>query len=142
MMKESELLQYVHKTTQMGRDGIQAVLKYAKDEGFQRALEDQKTEYEKLHSASARMLLERGEDPKGINPMAKASAQMMTAVQAAADHSTSKLAEMMIQGNTMGMTKSLRHLRDYKGGDERVRDVAGKLLKTEEANIEQMKQFL
>ena len=83
MMKESELLQYVHKTTQMGRDGIQAVLKYAKDEGFQRALEDQKTEYEKLHSASARMLLERGEDPKGINPMAKASAQMMTAVQAA-----------------------------------------------------------
>ena len=48
----------------------------------------------------------------------------------------------MIQGNTMGMTKSLKHLHDYHGKDERVRDLANKLLKTEEANIQQMKKFL
>ena len=53
-----------------------------------------------------------------------------------------KIAEMMIQGNTMGMTKSLKHLHDYHGKDERVRDLANKLLKTEEANIQQMKKFL
>lgn len=49
---------------------------------------------------------------------------------------------MMIQGNTMGMTQSLRNLNDYPGKDERVRDLASKLLRTEEANIEQMKKFL
>ena len=73
--------------------------------------------------------------------MVKASSEMMSAMKTMADHSTSKIAEMMIQGNTMGMTKSLKHLHDYHGKDERVRDLANKL-KTEEANIQQMKKFL
>ena len=30
---------------------------------------------------------------------------------------------MMIQGNTMGMTKSLKHLHDYHGKDGQVRDL-------------------
>ncbi|MFQ9917147.1 MAG: hypothetical protein ACLRWQ_12935 [Flavonifractor plautii] len=59
-----------------------------------------------------------------------------------ADHSSLQdRGEMMIQGNTMGMTKSLKHLHDYHGKDERVRDLANKLLKTEEANIQQMKKL-
>lgn len=64
--------------------------------------------------------------------MVKASSEMMmSAMKTMADHSTSKIAEMMIQGNTMGMgmTKSLKHLHDYHGKDERVRDLASKLLK-------------
>ena len=141
-MKETELLQYVHKTTEMGRDGIQTVLKYAEDETFHQALEQQKTEYDKLNGACARMLQERGEDPKGVNPVARASTQVMAAMQAMADHSTSKIAEMMVQGNTMGMVKSIQHLHDYHGQDRRVRELAETLLKTEEANIEQMKKFL
>ena len=142
MMQSNELLQYIYKTTEMGRDGIQSVLKYAEDERFHQALEQQLTEYEKLRGASAQMLLERGEAPQGNGAVSKVSSQVMTAMQAMTDHSTSKLAEMMIQGNTMGMTKSLKHLHDYHGKDERVRDLANKLLKTEEANIQQMKKFL
>ena len=49
---------------------------------------------------------------------------------------------MMIQGNTMGMTKSLRQMRTYASEDGRVKDLADKLLQTEEANIQQMKGFL
>ena len=124
MLTEAELLQYIYQTTEMGRDGIQSVLPHAEDETFHQALEQQLTEYEKL------------------NPMVKASSEMMSAMKTMADHSTSKIAEMMIQGNTMGMTKSLKHLHDYHGKDERVRDLANKLLKTEEANIQQMKKFL
>ena len=127
MLTEAELLQYIYQTTEMGRDGIQSVLPHAEDETFHQALEQ---------------LQERGQEPKGLNPMVKASSEMMSAMKTMADHSTSKIAEMMIQGNTMGMTKSLKHLHDYHGKDERVRDLANKLLKTEEANIQQMKKFL
>ena len=133
MLTEAELLQYIYQTTEMGRDGIQSVLPHAEDETFHQALEQQLT---------GKMLRERGQEPKGLNPMVKASSEMMSAMKTMADHSTSKIAEMMIQGNTMGMTKSLKHLHDYHGKDERVRDLANKLLKTEEANIQQMKKFL
>ena len=35
-----------------------------------------------------------------------------------------------------------KRINEYDGSDERVRDVANKLLKTEQANIDQMKKFL
>ena len=126
MLTEAELLQYIYQTTEMGRDGIQSVLPHAEDETFHQALEQQLTEYEKLYGATGKMLRERGQEPKGLNPMVKASSEMMSAMKTMADHSTSKIAEMMIQGNTMGMTKSLKHLHDYHGKDERVRDLANK----------------
>lgn len=51
-------------------------------------------------------------------------------------------AEMGIQDNTMGITKGTRHLNDYAGDDRRVRQLAEKLLRTEEANVAQMKPYL
>ena len=142
MLTESELLQSIHQSTNMGREGIQSVLNYAKDDRLRQALEQQLVEYEKLAGASGKMLLERDEKPKETNPVAKESSAAMSAMKLMADPSASKIAEMMIQGNTMGMTQSLRNLNDYPGKDERVRDLASKLLRTEEANIEQMKKFL
>ena len=142
MLTESELLQSIHQSTNMGREGIQSVLNYAKDDRLRQALEQQLVEYEKLAGASGKMLLERDEKPKETNPVAKASSAAMSAMKLMADPSASKIAEMMIQGNTMGMTQSLRNLNVYPGKDERVRDLASKLLRTEEANIEQMKKFL
>ena len=45
-------------------------------------------------------------------------------------------------GDTMGATKSTRHLGDYAGGNREIRNLAERLLHTEEANAAQMKQFL
>ena len=42
----------------------------------------------------------------------------------------------------MGVTKSLRTMRDCEVKDGEVRRLADKLLKTERANIEEMKRFL
>jgi ferritin-like protein len=136
------MLHHIHKSTEMGREGILSVLGSAKDAALRTALEQQLTEYEQMMGSSARLLEERGKTPKGVPAAAKLSARMTSAVKTWMDPSPSKIAEMMVQGNTMGMTKSLKHLHDYHGKDERVRDLANKLLKTEEANIQQMKKFL
>ena len=91
MLTEAELLKYIYQTTEMGRDGIQSVLPHAEDETFHQALEQQLTEYEKLYGATGKMLRERGQEPKGLNPMVKASSEMMSAMKTMADHSTSKI---------------------------------------------------
>ena len=41
MLTESELLQSIHQSTNMGREGIQSVLNYAKDDRLRQALEQQ-----------------------------------------------------------------------------------------------------
>ena len=89
-----------------------------------------------------RLLRSLGEEPRDPGLLAKVSAEVMSTFKTLADPSASNIAEMVIQGNTMGATKSTRHLGDYAGGNREIRNLAERLLHTEEANAAQMKQFL
>lgn len=142
MLSEAQLLDHIYQTAEMGGEGIRSVLKYAQDPKLIRALNSQLSEYQRLQDSAGSMLYARGEPPHGLGVMAKISSEAMSTVKALADPSATKIAEMMIQGSTMGVTKSLRTIRDCDLKDDGVRRLADKLLKTEQANIEEMKQFL
>ena len=142
MLSETQLLNHIYQTAEMGQEGILSVMKYVKEPKMLSALNAQMNEYRKLQDSAETMLRERGIEAKGISPMARVGSEMMSAMKTMADHSATKIAEMMIQGSTMGVTKSIRTIRDCNLKDERVRDLADKLLKTEQANIEEMKGFL
>lgn len=66
----------------------------------------------------------------------------MSFVKTAADDSPSKIAEMMINGSTMGVTKITKGISGYSGKNKNITSLADKLLKTEQNNIEEMKRFL
>ncbi len=142
LLSENQLLNHIYQTAEMGREGIQSVLKYTEEPKLTSALTSQLTEYERLQNAAGAMLHERGEPPKGLGPVAKASSEVMSTMKAMTDRSPANIAEMMIQGSTMGVTKSLRTIRDCDVKDGEVRRLADRLLKTEQANIEEMKRFL
>jgi beta-lactamase class D len=88
------------------------------------------------------MIKARGTQPEPLPLGSKMSLGMTRAMQRFSPPSTSKIAEMMISGNTKGVIKSIQHHRQYLGKDERVTDLSKKLLETEQSNIEQMKPFL
>ena len=142
MLSENQLLNHIYQTAEMGREGIQSVLKYADEPRLVSALTSQLDEYQRLQNDAGALLQSRGEPPKGLGPVAKASSEVMSTMKAMTDRSPANIAEMMIQGSTMGVTKSLRTIRDSGVKDGEVRRLADKLLKTEQANIEEMKQFL
>jgi uncharacterized protein (DUF305 family) len=54
----------------------------------------------------------------------------------------SKLAAMMIQGNTRGMIVVLKDLHQTREPDKQVEKLSQKLLETENSNITQMQGFL
>ena len=142
MSSENQLLGHIYQTAEMGREGIRSVLKYAREPKLVDALNSQYDEYGRLQNAAGSLLQARGEAPRGLSPVAKASSEVMSTVKAMTDRSPANIAEMMIQGSTMGVTKSLRTIRTCDVKDEGVRRLADKLLKTEQANIEEMKRFL
>lgn len=141
MIDSNEMLRYIYETSDMGCYGIQSIIADAKEGPFRDALQEQMTEYARLREEAGGRLRQRGIAPEGIGTVAKLSSRMMSGLKTMTDRSPSHIAEMMIEGNTMGMTKSIQHLHDYREEGE-VRDLAGQLLKTEENNILQMKQFL
>ena len=56
--------------------------------------------------------------------------------------SDSKIADMMILGNTRGMITSLKDIHRYDNQDQQVQILSQKLLDCETANIRQMESFL
>lgn len=141
-MQDIELLQYVHETAEMGIQGLKSLENQVRNEELRQALAQQTEEYRDISAAAGNLLRKLGEEPKEPSLMARVSSEVMSTVKTLADPSASNIAEMVIQGNTMGITKGTRHLNDYVGNDRQVRQLAEKLLRTEEANVVQMKQYL
>ena len=140
-LPEMELLQYIYKTADMGCEGIDAVEKHAEQKLLQE-LRRERNEYESVRSDADQMIRQAGDEPSGTGTMAKMGTEMMTAAEMMMDDSRSKIAEMMIQGTTMGIVKTIRHLRDYEGDDEQAKKLGQRLLDTQESNVEKMKAYL
>lgn len=141
-MKDNELLQFLYKTAEMGIQGLQDVKPQIEEDALRSAVERQMAEYVGIAKTSGDMLKRQGLDPKGPGLGARISSEVMSTAKTIADPSASNIAEMVIQGSTMGVTKCTKHLNDYSGNDRGVRSLAEKLIKTEQANIEQMKLWL
>ena len=67
---------------------------------------------------------------------------MMTRMKLTGHNADSKIADMMIQGNTKGMVKGLKDIHQFAQQDGPVCALSQKLLDTETANIRQMQNFL
>ena len=141
MLPENELLQYVYKTADMGVVGIESVMEYAADAKLKNVLSDQMAEYKKFCRKAESMLAKVGGEKKETNVFAKAATEATAVGKLMIDPSASKIAEMMIQGSSMGVSKTIKHLHEYTAKDE-ARSLCERLLSTQQANIEQMKPFL
>ncbi len=141
-MQDVELLQFVYKTAEMGAKSLDDLKPSVRDPRLREAVGRQTREYREISAAAASMLKSHGEKPKDPGLAAQLSAEFMTAARTLADSSASNIAQMVIQGNTMGVTKGTRHLNDYAGNDPKVRSLAEKLIQTEERNLNQMKKYL
>lgn len=144
MINDMTMLNFIRQNTQMGRQGIMDVLPKVENENssFTGALNQQMREYESIYAEADKMLGELGGQRENISTMSKISSQMMTTMKTMTDSSVSHIADMMIQGSSMGVTKIIQHQKDYDQSNPRISALADKLLRTEQKNIEELKKFL
>ena len=142
-MKDSnDILSSLLKTTQMGQVGIRSVEKAANGTQLKKALKSQLDEYNTIEQETYALAKERGWQLAELNPMARTMADMASRSKLMYNKNDSKIAEMMVQGNTRGVIKSLKNLHRYHQNDGQVTAMAQKLLDCENNNIKQMEGFL
>lgn len=142
MINDEQMLQFIMKNAEMGCRGINQVKHYSNSQEMTKALRSQNIEYGRLYHSAYNMLRKRGAEGSHVGSVQSAMTRMVAKRELSKDSTNSHIAEMMIQGNTMGVQKIARHIRQYNNSSESVSDLAYKLLATEQANIEQMKDFL
>lgn len=143
MMKNSkEILSSVVKTAQMGQTGIRSVLDTSMRPSLRKALESQLREYDSIETEAHTIASQRGWELKELDPGVRMMTDMMTRMKLHGRNTDSKIADMMIQGNTRGMVKGLKNLHQFPSSDSQVQMVSQKLLDCETANIRQMQGYL
>jgi len=142
MKTGKEVLSSALKTTQMGQIGIRSVLDTTMKPQLRQALEDQLKEYDSIETEAHTIAFQRGWEVPELDPAVRFMADRVTRMKLMGRGSDSRIAAMMIQGNTRGMIKGLKNVHHMKQPDQRVETLTQKLLDCETANIRQMQQFL
>lgn len=108
-MKDSkDILSSLLKTTQMGQIGIRSVTGAANSAGLKKALNDQKKEYDAIEKEAYDLAAQRHWQLNELNLAVRSMADMMSRSKLMYGKCDSKIAAMMVQGNTRGVIKGLK----------------------------------
>lgn len=142
--REAEMLDKIYKNMKMGSDSMVNLMPKVEDAEFKKLMTAQLDGYEKFASQARERLIEVGGEPKEENIMTKMWASVGMKMNTMIDSTSSHLAEMIVEGSTMGMTDTIKVLREYENTDvsESAMKLAKDIIKFEEKNIEIMKKHL
>ena len=138
--KNEELLNEVYKNTIMGRDSIINLLDKVSDNGLRSEMTDELSFYRSFEKEASVKLGERGINQKELQMTAKMCAKMVMVMNTMLDTTTSHLAEMMINGATMGIIDLEKKLND--GSDGEAERLARDVLRFEKETAERLSTFL
>ena len=139
-----EFLDSLYKNVKMGADSIIDLMPKVKDNGMREEMTAELERYEKFAKGIRDILFKAGDEPKEESFMAKAMTKMGIEMNTMMDSTTSHIADMMIQGATMGVTDTTKLIREYENTacSEEALALARETVKYEEESIERLKKFL
>ena len=142
MKTDHEILTSLLHTVQMGQIGIRSVMDRAKDPALQKELRSQLATYDAIEKQTLRLAVSRGWQLSNLNPALGKMSEMMSRVRLMGSDADSKIAGMLIQGNTRGMILGTKNLHKSEQTDPQVKALADQLLDQEHTHIQKSRQFL
>lgn len=141
-MKEIEILKEVNKNSKVGIDGVNFILEKALDDEFKQMLYSQKSEYQNIYDRSKNLLLQYGEMTEDTPPLQKAMSWMGIQMSTLTNTTDSKLAEILIQGNDMGIIKGTKLLNSTPFKQDSIRNILNDFVGLQQDNINELKKYL
>ncbi len=142
MIKSKELLDSINTTVQMGQIGIRSVLDTSVSTPLRMALRSQLREYDMIETQAQQLASARGWELRNVNPAIRKMANLTTKLRLSQGNAETKIASMMIRGNTRGMIIGYKDLHRCARPDSQILDISQKLIDCEAENIRQMQGFL
>ena len=142
MKKNQQFLSALLKTVQTGQVEIRSVLSSSMRSALRSTLEMQLREYDSMETEAFAIALQRGWELPELDPGRRFLKNRLTRMKLGRGRSDSRIADILIQGNTRGMIRGLRNLHQFDSQDHQIRILSQKLLDCETAHIRQMQPFL
>lgn len=137
------ILDEVNKGATMGMDAISFVSDKVKDDSFKEVLDVEYNKYEKISKRVNDIYSNySNEQPHETNAMNKAMTWYGIQMKTITDDTTSKLAELIMQGTNMGIIEGRRLMNQNKNIDHDVQNILNSFVAMQENSIETIKKYL
>jgi len=139
-----EFLSELYKNMKMGSDSIVNISSKVNEGALRDELARELDTYEKYAKEIGKMLYDAGETPREENIMTKMATKVGMAMNTLTDSTESHIAQMMIEGATMGVTENTKLINRFEKhcvSDEAMA-LARDTVKFMESSVECLKKFL
>ena len=139
---EINVLDELNKGACMGRDAIHFILDKVKDDNLKKELNRQYKKYKDISKEINEIYPQYNEgEPHETGTMNKIMTWYGIEMKTFIDESTSKIAELLLQGTNMGIIEG-RRLLNHKKTDENVHRLVQEYVTMQEVAVEKLKEFL
>ena len=140
--QEVNVLDELSKGACMGRDAIHFIMDKVEDEDLKKELNRQYREYKEISEEINKIYPEYSDDePHKTSAMNKMMTWYGIEMKTLMDSSTSKIAELLMQGTNMGIIEG-RRLLNHKDTNEEINKLVEKYVEVQETAVEKLKSFL
>ena len=136
------LLRECDAGVKMGVSSIDDVLGFVRAKEFRQRLTECRSEHETLDREIRSLLARHREDGKAPSPVAKGMSWVKTTVKLALNESDETIADLMTDGCNMGVKTLNRYLNQYGAADKAAKDIAKRLIRSEETLAADIRPYL
>lgn len=144
MNKDTDIniLNEIHKGAKMGMDSISYVYEKIGDVNLKDNLSFQYNQYSDILDSVNDVYQKYGEIPNDENLKDKVMSWTGIQMNTLTNKSNSHIADMLIQGTTMGIIEGRKLLNQYPDASSDIKNILNSFVTMQENNVEKLKTFL
>lgn len=138
----TKLIDEAYKNMRMGSFAIDAIITKIENKELENLLRKQNKFYLDTTKKIEKISKDYKHEPVDINIFLKGSSFASIKLKTMMNNETSKIASMLIEGTTMGITEMIKAQSDYPTNNEDIKKITNEIVSNEEEFVESLKRFL
>ena len=137
-----ELLDEAYKNVRMASFAIDCIIDKIENKSLEDLLRKQNDCYLNYVEKIEKLSEELKHKPKDINIMLKGMSFASIKTKSMMNNETPHLAEMLVQGTTMGITDTLKAKSEFPSNNQKLNSIVDEIVNCEEKFVQSLKNFL
>lgn len=141
-LSTAKLIDLAYKNVRMASFAIDCIIDKIEDKKLEELLRKQNDFYLDTTEIIEKLSTELSHEPTDINALLKGSSFASINMKTMVNHETAHIAEMLVQGTTMGITEIFKAKRENPTTNKKLIEIVDSIANSEELFIESLKHFL
>ena len=142
MEQTEKLLQSIVENARMGISACEQLLKKADENEIRQEIMLEKQHYSSIARRGEQLMYENGAEPKPEGMMQRMGMWMGMQMNTISDHSSAHLADMLIQGATMGIVEMTKARNSNPDASGQAKQIAADFITGQQEAVDRLKSFL